>query len=132
MDCCGGSEVESPGGGGLGDKIFSFEKTLLLLESSTAAGLGLSAFVQPKRFAKRQKASNKFVFFILKTCFIVKKLEKTGRGYNSENSIPHKPHDSLPHFCIAGMKDKCVQKNYSSYNSRRNWVILLQNIIYQK
>jgi hypothetical protein len=27
--------------------------------------LGLSAFVQPKRFAKRQKARNGIVFFIL-------------------------------------------------------------------
>lgn len=65
MDCCGGSEVESPGGGGLGDKIFSFENALLFSESSAAAGLGLSAFVQPKRFAKRQKARNGIVFFIL-------------------------------------------------------------------
>ena len=80
MDCCGGSEVESPGGGGLGDKIFSFENTLLLSESSAAAGLGLSAFVQPKRFAKRQKVSNKLVLFILITCFFDLKTEKIGRG----------------------------------------------------
>ena len=45
------------------------------------AGFDWLAFVQPNRFAKRQKARNKLIFFIVLICFVVLKIRENTEGF---------------------------------------------------